>query len=159
MNKFEKIIIVIVLVIIAVIIISATLKKDDSENNKVNENVLNTNSANIIENVENESSIENEIIENTVSNEVEEPIIENVTKVEPQGTVYESGANHGTTDKKQEAIDLVKEKWGEDNTVTFRCDSVTSDGEYIIAVVSTKTASVKNYFKVNLAHQTVTIEY
>lgn len=158
MNKFEKIVIVIILVIIAVIIISATFRKDDSENDEVNENVLNTTSTNIIENVENES-IENEIVENTVSNEIAEPIIENVTKVEPQGTVYESGANHGTTDKKQEAIDLVKEKWGEDNTVTFRCDSVTSDGEYIIAVVSTKTASVKNYFKVNLAHQTVTIEY
>lgn len=158
MNKFEKIIIIIILVIIAVIIISATFRKDESKNNEVNADVLNTNSTNVIENVGNEI-IENEIIENTVSNEVEEPVIENVTKVEPQGTVYETGANHGTTDKKQEAINLVKEKWGEDNTVTFRCDSVTSDGEYIIAVVSTKTASVKNYFKVNLAHQTVTIEY
>jgi len=157
MNKFEKVVVVIVLVIIAVIIISATLKNDNSKNDEVNETITN-NSTNIVENVVNES-IENKIIENTISNEVVEPIIENIIKVEQQGTVYESGANHGTTDKKQEAINLVKEKWGEDNTVTFRCDSVTSDGEYIIAVVSTKTASVKNYFRVNLAHQTVIVEY
>ena len=48
---------------------------------------------------------------------------------------------------------------GEDNTVAFRCDSVTGNGEYIIAVISKKTASVKNYFRVNLAHQTVILEY
>ena len=64
-----------------------------------------------------------------------------------------------TTNKKQEAIDKVKEVWGEDNTVTYRCDSVTNDGEYIIAVVSTETMTVKNYFRVNLEKNTVEVDY
>ena len=54
--------------------------------------------------------------------------------------VYEENSSVGTTDKKQEAIALVKQKWGEDDTVTFRCDSVSNNGEYIIAVVSKETA-------------------
>ena len=113
--------------------------------------ILTKNTENIINEI-NSNSVENEII-NT------EPIIENVIEVKPQGTVYESNSNAGTTDKKQDAIALVKEKWGEDPTVTFRCDSVSNNGEYIIAVVSKESASVKNYFKVNLATKTVEIDY
>ena len=64
-----------------------------------------------------------------------------------------------TVKKYSKNINLVKEKWGEDNTVTYRCDSVTAEGEYIIAVVSTQSATVKNYFRVNLANETVIIEY
>lgn len=161
MNKTEKIIITSILVIIAIIILVATFGKDSS---KVNTNDVNLNilANNVSENIIDEP--EKEIIENAVTNEIvedvqEEPIIENVTEVKPQGTIYESGANHGTTDKKQQAINLVKEKWGEDNTVTYRCDSVTAEGEYIIAVVSTQSATVKNYFRVNLANETVIIEY
>ena len=84
---------------------------------------------------------------------------ENKTEVPEQGKVYEENSDVGTTDKKQQAIALVKDKWGEDSTVTFRCDSITNDGEYIIAVVSSQTASVKNYFKVNLDTKTVEVDY
>lgn len=161
MNKIEKIIITVILVIVAIIFLIATFGKNDSKD--VNTNNTNFNETSNIISEDSINEIENETTtENTITNEVEEkrePIIENITEIEPQGTVYESGANHGTTDKKQQAINLVKQKWGEDNTVTFRCDSVTSEGEYIIAVVSTQTASVKNYFRVNLAHETVVIEY
>ena len=130
------------------------MKKDKKENDQ------NTITNEVVENL-----VEDNVIENTITNEVvetkkvEEPIIENVTEVKPQGTVYESSADTGTTDKKQEAIALVKEKWGEDSTVTFRCDSVSANGEYVIAVVSKETASVKNYFKVNLKTKTVEVDY
>ena len=39
------------------------------------------------------------------------------------------------------------------------CDQVTSNGEYIIAVVSLETASVRNYFRVNLNNKTVEVKY
>lgn len=153
MNKNAKIIIAVVLVILVIIICCFTLGKN-KENDVKNESIV-TN-----ETVETVANIANEVETNSVENEVvEEEIVENVTEVKPQGTVYESNSNAGTTDKKQDAIALVKEKWGEDPTVTFRCDSVSNNGEYIIAVVSKETATVKNYFKVNLSTKTVEIDY
>lgn len=156
MSKNAKILIAIVLVIIVIVICCITFgkckNKDISDNN---ENIIN----NVIEN---NSIVENEINNNNITNQLveeEEPVIENITEIKPQGTVYESNSDTGTTDKKQQAIALVEEKWGEDNTVTFRCDSVSSDGEYIIAVISKQTASVKNYFKVNLSTKTVEVDY
>lgn len=158
MSKNAKIIIAVVLVILVVVICCITFGKDKNEESKDND----INTENVMSNsVNNISNTANEVETNTVANEIieEEPIIENVTEVKPQGTVYESNSDAGTTDKKQEAILLVKEKWGEDDTVTFRCDSVSSNGEYVIAVVSKQTASVKNYFIVNLETKTVEIDY
>lgn len=156
MSREAKIIIAVVLIII-VIISCFTLGKKDNKNEVTNE---------IVNEIENEvaneitNSVENEVETNTaVENKVEEVVIENVIEVKPQGTIYETNSDIGTTDKKQEAINLVKEKWGEDDTVTFRCDSVTSSGEYIIAVVSKEAATVKNYFKVNLATKSVEVDY
>lgn len=153
MSKNAKIVIAVVLVVLVVIICCFTFEKNKEENDI--ENIA------TIEVVENEDeNVVNEIESNLVENEVvEEEIVENVTEVKPQGTVYESNSNAGTTDKKQDAIALVKEKWGEDSTVTFRCDSVSNNGEYIIAVISKETATVKNYFKVNLATKTVEVDY
>lgn len=156
MSKNAKIIIAVVLVVLVIVICCFTFGKNkNKENNIDGENTVTNEVVETVENVTNETE-SNSVVENEV---VEEEIIENVTEVKPQGTVYESNSNAGTTDKKQDAIALVKEKWGEDPTVTFRCDSVSSNGEYIIAVVSKESASVKNYFKVNLATKTVEIDY
>lgn len=156
MSRNTKIIIAVILIILVIVICCFTFMKKDKDDTKSNENVIANETA--IENIV-ENSVVNEIVENKIVEEKEEPIIENVTEVKPQGTVYESKTDTGTTDKKQEAIGLVKEKWGEDSTVTFRCDSVSSKGEYIIAVVSKETATVKNYFKVNLKTKTVEVDY
>lgn len=157
MSRNAKIVIAIVLIVIVVVVLCCTLggKKEDT-------NITNETSVNSIaeENIVEENEVDTNTIENEVENEVdEEPIIENVTELEPQGSVYETNSDIGTTDKKQQAINLVKEKWGEDETVTFRCDSVNSKGEYVIAVVSKETATVKNYFKVNLNTKSVEIDY
>lgn len=155
MSKNAKIVIAVVLVVLVIIICCFTLGKNKEKESDVGSENIVTN-----ETIETVANIANELEINTVENEVvEEEIIENVTEVKPQGTVYESNSNAGTTDKKQDAIGLVKEKWGEDSTVTFRCDSVSSNGEYIIAVVSKETATVKNYFKVNLDTKTVEVDY
>lgn len=155
MSRNEKIFIVIVLITIVIIVLFSVFRKKD-EPDISNENLIENNIENEIEKNEIDTNTFNE---NEVKNEIEETIIENITEVEPQGTVYESNSDLGTTDKKQQAIDLVKQTWGEDDTVTFRCDSVNSKGEYVIAVVSKETASVKNYFKVNLKTKTVEIDY
>ena len=160
MSRNAKIIIAVILVVLVVVICCFTFGKKDEEEPKNNVNTENVVDNEIVENITNtENEIDTNSVENEVVEEDDEPIIENVTEVKPQGTVYESNSDAGTTDRKQDAIALVKEKWGEDSTVTFRCDSVSSNGEYIIAVVSKETASVKNYFKVNLTTKTAEVDY
>lgn len=160
MSRNAKIIIAIVLVVLVIVICCFTFGKNNKEETK-NENDVTIENV-VDDDVENVSNLANEVETNTVENEVvedEEPVVEKVTEVKEQGTVYETNSDTGTTDRKQDAIALVKEKWGEDSTVTFRCDSVTNSGEYIIAVVSKESASVKNYFKVNLSTKTVEVDY
>lgn len=126
-----------------------------SYDNTVDENIVQ-------ENVVNE--VNNELTENTVINEVKNSKKNENTSNEERtevgsSAIYEQNNDVGSTDKKQEAIKLVKEKWGEDGSVTFNCDSVTSKGEYIIAVISKETANVSCYFRVNLTNKTAEIEY
>ena len=148
MKKFLLLVIVIVVVILLCIYIP---KKDVEVENEVQ----NTS----VENTISEASVENKTV-TEISNKTEAPASNAVTNL-PISTndAYKEGSDVGTTEKKQEAIDLVKKTWGEDKTVTFRCDSITSDGEYIIAVVSKETAAVKNYFRVNLETRDVDVDY
>ena len=167
MSKKVKIIIVIILVVIVCIICFFSLRNsikteevnNDIQNiiteNKVSENIL---EENMIE-TENTIDEENKMVED-IGNEMQNNNLEEThSEVVPSSSVYESNSDLGTTNKKQEAIELVKEKWGEDSSVDFRCDSVTTNGEYIIAVLSIETATVRNYFRVNLENKTVEIDY
>ena len=135
---------------------------EDEEKNIENNEIENTE-------IEDEEQLNNNIIQNTaMENITSNNIVQNNVTTERTSTqnaeqtttsIYETDSDAGTTDKKQQAINLVKEKWGEDDTVTYRCDSVTSSGEYIIAVISKNSAVVKNYFKVNLETKSVVVDY
>lgn len=156
MNSKVKICIALIAIVLVVIICVIAFKGKD--------NVDEANS-NTVENIAN-TMVENEVDNNVVENKVEnttakQNVIEN-QKLETKDfstSVYETNSDVGTTDKKEEAINLVKKQWGEDDTVTFSCDSITSDGIYIIAVTSKERAVVLNYFRVDLAAKTVTIDY
>lgn len=156
MNK--KIAIIVVCIILVVISVCAVFfsKKGNEENNTIDNEVV----ENILK--ENEIKPENIAEENKVENEVVEPVQTEPntgTSVVPSSAIYESNSDVGTTDKKQQAIDLVKNYWGEDSDATYRCDYVDSNGEYIIAISSIQSASIKGYFRVNLENKTVDIEY
>ncbi len=167
MNKKSKIIISVTIIIaILAFCVFAYEKVTNKEDPVISENIIQEETK-IEENIVENEVIEENIIENTVEKTIEENIIpsETVTKLPEPTTVYqsqevyESNSDIGTTDKKEQAIELVKQTWGEDSTVTFTCDSVTTEGEYIIAVTSLETATVKNYFRVNLKNKTVNVEY
>jgi len=148
--KALKTIIIIVLVCVVIFICYKAFGKKTEEVYVEAENT-NTEVVN-----EAENAVENEI-ENEVVNET---IVDNTTAVEnavEKDNVYESNSDVGSTNKKEEAINLVKEKWGEDSSASFRCDSVRADGTYIIAVV--KGGKVQNYFKVDLNTKTVEVDY
>ena len=163
MSDTAKIVCAVILVVLVVILCATTLTtnnevtKDSLNNTLKEENVAVDNDfANEHNDVEAKDEVENSIdTKNIIENEV---ILDTIVNSNTQNNVYESQTDVGTTDKKQQAINLVKEKWGEDDTVTFRCDNI-SNGEYIVAVVSKQTASVQNYFRVNLEKQTVTVYY
>ena len=163
MSDTAKIVCAVILVVLVVILCATTLTtnnevtKDSLNNTLKEENVAVDNDfANEHNDVEAKDEVENSIdTKNIIENEV---ILDTIVNSNTQNNVYESQTDVGTTDKKQQAINLVKEKWGEDDTVTFRCDNI-SNGEYIVAVVSKQTASVQNYFRVNLEKQTVTLDY
>lgn len=160
MNNKVKIGIAVVIIIITLVVCTLIFKKG----NKANE--VNTNTLGNVENIEKvpngENFINNTTIENVVENKAEEkPVVEN-KKLETKdftNSIYEDNSSVGTTDKKQEAINLVKNQWGEDDSVTFSCDSITPDGIYVIAVTSKERAVVLNYFRVDLSSKSVTIDY
>ena len=146
MKKFF-IIAICVIIIILLCVYGTKDKKTENIENSTTENVA----ENILENVADEN--------NTKENTVTEKIENTSSEYSITNNIYDQNTGVGTTDNKQKAIDLVKNTWGEDSTVSFRCDSVTNDGIYIIAVVSKETMSVKNYFRVNLETGDVEVDY
>lgn len=154
--KIKITIVAICIIVVIIGIYAVVFNKSDNqvENNNVNNEII-----------ENETNIENIVEENTIQNETIEPEEQTNTEpntgtaVVPSSAIYESDSDVGTTDKKQDAINLVKNYWGEDSDATFRCDYVDSNGEYIIAVSSIQSASVKGYFRVNLDKKIVDVEY
>lgn len=155
MNKWIKIGFPILCVL--VVVVTFYLLHNAQSKIKTKEETNTTKVENVVNEVEEENTVE---VENTV-NEVEPEEIK--TTVEQGGassaSLYEKNNDAGSTQKKNEAIQLVKENWGADDTVTFRCDQVTGDGIYVIAVVSKQTGNVQNYFRVNLDDKIVQVDY
>lgn len=137
---------------------SKASKIADSKNaNEVNtENVAhNTNTnTNIVENIVDENSAKNETVENTNTT--------NTTKEEiktPQTAVTSGDDDKLAENKQNQAVELVKQKWGSDSKVYFTNESVNSKGEYIVAARDKSSTEVKNYFKVNIETGTVEVDY
>lgn len=155
MDNKIKICIAIILVLVVVICIATFSGKKETEE-------VNSNTVENVTNTFEEDDTETETVESSVENVAMKEMQEGDEKLETKDfstSVYEAQSEVGTTSKKEEAVNLVKAQWGEDDTVTFSCDSVTQDGIYIIAVTSKERAVVLNYFKVNLSTKTVEVDY
>lgn len=164
-NFYWVIIIVVVIIGILACILTQHIGTTETIGNtepitQVNTNNTNASNENNTSENDNINSNTNAVNENTTDVVAPEVIPENTDTVPiTNNQVYESNTDLGSTEKKQEAINIVKAMWGDDSTVTYRCDSITSDGKYIVAVVSLETASVKNYFKVDLTTKTAEVDY
>lgn len=123
---------------------------------------------------------ENYGTENIEVNEVEEDLIIDEQNIIDQNTVVEeeneipeetntvnntivkeevSEEDRYSKTKLDEAITLVKDAWGEDDTVYFTNEGLNSEGLYIVAARDKTSTAVKNYFKVNLDNKNVKIDY
>ena len=167
-KQFKTSILVIIIVIIVVCITFYMIHdiQGKIENGNV-ENVSNIQKAeNVIEEDDTENIVEQNIIE---KNWVENEVVENTSATQSSSdkneetvvnkTINEStNVTPGVTDEKQKAIELVKKEWGEDDTVNFVFDYVNENGEYVISVKDKTTATVRNYFRVDLSTQTVELD-
>ena len=147
--------------ILCVIVVGVAFYMIFDIKNKVDESLYNTDD---ISNVTNDDIVE-EDISNDIINEVNEvheidnKVVENKVDTKADREAVEEKTDEGSTTKKQQAIELVKKEWGEDSSVSYRCETVNSKGEYVVAVIMKSSGSVKAYFNVNLETKSVQIDY
>lgn len=150
--------------IICIIVIGVTFYMLHDIQNKIAKNGT-QNTINVPQNqTENVINEEN----NTEQNIVPENQTENETTNTAENTNVSNSANTtnpasapakpAVTDQKQKAIELVKKKWGKDDTVDYVFDYINENGEYVVAVKDRATATVKYYFRVNLETGTVELD-
>jgi len=140
-----------IIVIILIALIFLVNKNEIEDENDVNNDFENTQIIN--EEIESDEVIE-EVVENNISNEDNEK-----TEKEENAVMNPPVASKpAVTDQKQKAIELVKAEWGEDDTVSYVFDYINEKGEYVIAVKDKASATVKNYFRVNLETEIVELD-
>lgn len=138
-NKKTKIIIIIAAIIILILLVVVlTVKLVNIKNSKEDTPTINTNSMieNDINNIANEN-IQNNNIDETEKNNINENNINNNSYNSNQQTSMEEIDNESIQiqeDKKEKAIKIVKENWGEDEKVYFSFDSIDNNGKYIVSV-------------------------
>lgn len=158
MNKKVKI----AVPIVCVLVVGITFYMIFDIKNKVEKINYDTNDI-VVENTVEENIIDEENTvneENTIANDVskENTTIENVVTQSGSEEVSEEEDAYSTK-KLDEAKYLVKKAWGDDDTVYFTTEGVSSEGLYLVAAREKSTTNVKNYFKVNLETKKVEVDY
>jgi hypothetical protein len=138
--------------------VDESLYNTDDISNVTNDDIVEEDISNDIINEVNEVNEIDEVDENTISNETNK-VVENKVDTKADREAVEEKTDEGSTTKKQQAIELVKKEWGEDSSVSYRCETVNSKGEYVVAVIMKSSGSVKAYFNVNLETKSVQIDY
>lgn len=152
MNK--KSIIITILVIIAValaIFLTAKLSNIENKNDnivsmeKIDETNL-TDSQNIINN---KNIIEENVVDNTIENNI------NNTNKNTDSSSVVSDEITDTEDYKEKAIRLVKEDWGEDDSVYFDIAEIEENGIYKVCVRDKNTTNEVMWYEVDVVNNTV----
>ena len=130
-----------VIIIIALIVAGIYVAKHMSEEKEITQTGANT-----IENTTNNKEENEEVENNTLEPEVNE--IEN-NVVEEETTTQ--------LDPKEEAIQIVKDNWGEDDTVYFSYDGV-KDGKHVVCVRESSTTKALYRYYVDIETGSFEIE-
>ncbi len=150
----KKSIIITVLVIIAValaIFLTAKLSNIENKNDnivsmeKIDETNL-TDSQNIINN---KNIIEENVVDNTIENNI------NNTNKNTDSSSVVSDEITDTEDYKEKAIRLVKEDWGEDDSVYFDIAEIEENGIYKVCVRDKNTTNEVMWYEVDVVNNTV----
>lgn len=113
--------------------------------------------------VQNEIQEENQVEENTTTVENKNVVSQNTTQNQVQGeeeTKPEEESHQGNQrneEKKERALELVKQEWGEDDTVYYTIDN-QSNSIYHISVRSKTTTETLAEYEVDVSDETVVIQ-
>ena len=155
MNKKLKIAIPIVCVLVVVITYWMIFDIKKKVNNMNEQDLNNTEMQNTVDEntIEEDNTVEEENIVNTAESTANnENTNSSSEEIAEKDDVY-------ATNKFDEAKYLVKKAWGDDDTVYFTNEGVTSEGLYIVAAREKSTTNVRNYFKVNIETKDVDVDY
>lgn len=166
-NKKVVIICSIIAVLIVAGIVAIQIKKWKEEENRQEETTLaNTNLLSNQNSVENEIKEENIIEENTAQNEntTTNEVVQNQTQNQNQNQIQTQvqGQEESTEEAPEEnnddkALRLVKEEWGEDDTVYYTIDN-QSNNTYNISVRSKSTTATLAEYEVDISKGTAEIK-
>jgi len=147
MKKSIIYILIIFILMVMGIIVAVNVNKDSQTKTVSYENVIKNEIENKVDN-----KIENKQ-ENTIENEQEIEKNEDITEKKLEENIVEDKSDEPKTDL-EKAIDIVKEDWGEDNSVYFAQDGQNSKGEYIICVRESDTTNALAWYTVNVTEGT-----
>ena len=155
MNKYVKIIIGILLVALVIAGIFYLTKGETKETttNKIVQsqevkdaiNTIKKEAQNVINTVGNNENTDN-TVSNTIAENEEEP---EVSTSMPETTTTNELSNN------EKAINMVKQEWGTDSSVTFKIDEQNENGKYVIGVVDKKTTKVITWYEVDIRNNTI----
>ena len=143
MSKFLKILFAIIII---VIIAFAGYMLGNYINSNGNGKTVNSKEVNrVVNSVINEinTAVKNAVTDNEIKNEATENKVVEDTK--PQTS----------KDERQTAIDMAKEEWGEDDSVTFKIDEQNEKGQFVIQVVDKNTTNVVLEYFVDVNKNTI----
>jgi len=142
-----KYIIILVIVIVAATYLGIVLSEENiQETNKNLDTVANNVITNSIVNNSINNTIENNNIVNDINNTVETTTENIITDKEEKP--YEEIE---TENKKiEKAVQIVKEHWGEDNSVVIQYDGWQHEGKYVVVVRDAQTRNTKFEFYVDI---------
>ena len=105
-------------------------------------------------------SYKTNIVNNSLTN-TNSSVTSNVTntnKTTSNTKTEETDKDLDKTDDKDKAIAMVAEEWGEDSSVYYTNEGISS-GYYIVAVRDKSNTSVKMFYKVDLTNHTVEVDW
>lgn len=159
-SKMLAIGLLVVLIIIGLLILSNEEKIITVD--KPKENVT----ENKVQKVENKTeNVVTNKVENKVENKVDSTIgnNDNVQNI-VQNQIVENKVNNTTTDPQtpkedndQKAINMVKQDWGADASVTFKIDEKKENGKYVVSVVDKNTTAVLVWYDVDVKNNTIQV--
>ena len=153
-DKVILAIIAIIILVILIILLSIKLVKKH-----ITIPTMQSDSEQKIENSK-ENHIVQEKVNNINTNDIENNTIQNNII---QNTIQNNSANTGNVNTEEErneqkAINIAKQNWGEDDTVSFSLDTVDDKGRYIICVRDKQTTRALYWYTIDVESGTVTIE-
>jgi len=74
------------------------------------------------------------------------------------GTASDNQAAYGPVTSSDEAVQIVKNSWGEDNTVTIQFDSMNTSGNYVVVIRDKTTTQALYWYTVDRNTGTMTVE-